>query len=191
MIYKAPHFEIFSSFLLHILSHITMYWTAPYLYFVLQVLRATLSRTTVSHNLSGSATQNTFMNLNITIKNTCILPTEYIYGFQMILIITKIRKESGCQPQLGVLLFKMWDFYKILRSKRPSAVNTYIQNYLDGMPVYGGLYICKWDLICTVNRFIFRGNLVCIDVICCCRFCGKWTREYFFLIYSEQSVDFS
>jgi len=74
MNYKTPHFEIFSSLLVRVLSELTIYWTVPCLYFSLQVLRTTLSRTTSAFSLQRrpeNGGQNNVAQLRAHIVKLC------------------------------------------------------------------------------------------------------------------------
>ena len=52
----------------------------------------------------------------------------------------------------------------MFQSKGTTSGNRYIQNYQEETQGYGW-FIYKWDLICTINQFILKGNL---GVYKCC-----------------------
>lgn len=42
-----------------------------------------------------------------------------------------------------------------------------------------GLYINEISFVQLIGLYL-KVNGVCVDVVFCCRFCGKWMREYIF-----------
>ena len=72
----------------------------------------------------------------------------------------------------------------------PSSGNTYIKITKKGYWVMGGSYINEISFLQLISLYR-RVIRVCADVVLYCRFCGRWMREYCFLFFSEQSVDFN
>jgi len=51
----------------------------------------------------------------------------------------------------------------------------------------GGLYINDTSFVKLICLY-WKVNGMCVDVVFCCRFCGKWMTEYIYLFFILNSL---